>query len=51
MAQRYGVGNVGIVHFDVNADTWDSRYGSCISHGSPMRRLIESGAVPCKNFV
>ena len=51
VAQRYGVGKVGIVHFDAHADTWDSLYGSRISHGSPMRRLIESGVVPGKNFV
>ena len=51
VAQHYGVGKVGIVHFDAHADTWDSLYGSLISHGSPMRRLIESGVVPGKNFV
>ena len=51
VAQRYGFGSVGMVHFDAHADTWDSVYGSLISHGSPMRRLIESGAVPGKNFV
>ena len=51
VAGKYGFGNVGIVHFDAHADTWDSIYGSLVSHGSPMRRLIESGAVPGKNFV
>ncbi|MBI4282364.1 MAG: agmatinase [Chloroflexi bacterium] len=51
VARHYGVGSVGIVHFDAHADTWDSLYGSLISHGSPMRRLIESGAVPGKSFV
>ncbi len=48
----YGHGNVGMVHFDAHADTGDSSYGGVpISHGSPMRRLIESGAIPGKNFV
>lgn len=51
VAKKYGFGNVGIVHFDAHADTWDSVYGSLVSHASPMRRLIESGAVPGKNFV
>ena len=52
VAKRYGFGNVGMVHFDAHADTRDSSYGGVlISHGSPMRRLIESGAIPGKNFV
>ena len=37
---------------DAHADTGDSSYGgTLISHGSPMRRLIESGAIPGRNFV
>jgi agmatinase len=52
VAQHYGFGRVGMVHFDAHADTGASSYGEVlISHGSPMRRLIESGAVPGKNFV
>ena len=52
VAKKYGYGNVGMVHFDAHADTGDSTYGDVlISHGSPMRRLIESGAIPGKNFV
>ncbi|MBI2856398.1 MAG: agmatinase [Chloroflexi bacterium] len=51
VAQRYGAGSVGMVHFDAHADTWDVLYGSLASHGSPMRRLIESGAIPGRNFV
>ncbi len=48
----YGHGKVGMVHFDAHADTADASYGGVlISHGSPMRRLIESGAIPGKNFV
>ncbi|MCH7907358.1 MAG: agmatinase family protein, partial [Chloroflexi bacterium] len=40
------------VHFDAHADTGESGYGGVlIAHGNPMRRLIESGAVPGKNFV
>jgi agmatinase len=37
------VGNVGIVHFDAHADTADILEGNLASHGTPMRRLIESG--------
>ena len=52
VADKYGHGNVGIVHFDAHADTGESGYGGVlIAHGNPMRRLIESGAVPGKNFV
>ena len=52
VAKKYGYGKVGMVHFDAHADTGDSTYGDVlISHGSPMRRLIESGAIPGKNFV
>jgi agmatinase len=40
-----------IVHFDAHADTGDNQWGNLYSHGSPMRRLIESGAVPGRNFV
>ena len=52
VAQHYGFGSVGMVHFDAHADTADSSYGGVlIAHGRPMRRLIESGAIPGKNFV
>lgn len=52
VAEHYGYGKVGMVHFDAHADTGDVGYGgTLISHGSPMRRLIESGAIPGKNFV
>jgi agmatinase len=51
VAERHGFGNVGIVHFDAHADTADIIDGNLASHGTPMRRLIESGAVLGKNFV
>ena len=44
-------GSVGIVHFDAHADTAPDTYGQLAAHGSPMRRLIESGAVSGRNFV
>ncbi len=44
-------GSIGIVHFDAHADTAPDSWGQLASHGSPMRRLIESGAVLGKNFV
>ncbi|MGA1074672.1 MAG: agmatinase family protein, partial [Ilumatobacteraceae bacterium] len=51
VADTYGYGNVGIVHFDAHADTADIIDGNLASHGTPMRRLIESGAVPGDRFV
>ncbi len=51
VAEARGWGNVGIVHFDAHADTADNVDGYLASHGTPMRRLIESGAVRGVNFV
>jgi agmatinase len=51
VADHHGWGKVGIVHFDAHADTADIIDGNLASHGTPMRRLIESGAVLGKNFV
>ena len=42
---------LGIVHFDAHADAANSTWGVLRSHGTPMRRLIESGAVEGRNFV
>ena len=51
VADVHGYGNVGIVHFDAHADTADTIDGNLASHGTPMRRLIESGAIPGDRFV
>ncbi len=51
VAEAYGWGKVGLVHFDAHADTADILEGNLVSHGTPMRRLIESGAVLGRNFV
>jgi agmatinase len=51
VADVHGHGNVGVVHFDAHADTADIIDGNLASHGTPMRRLIESGAVPGTHFV
>ena len=41
----------GVVHFDAHADTADEIDGNLASRGTPMRRLVESGAVLGRNFV
>ncbi|MGH7641503.1 MAG: agmatinase [Candidatus Dormibacteria bacterium] len=51
LADIVGRGRLGIVHFDAHADTAPESFGNPLSHGTPMRRLIESGAVPGANFV
>ncbi len=51
LADVHGYGRIGMVHFDAHADTADTIEGNLASHGTPMRRLIESGAVPGRNFV
>ena len=42
---------LGVVHFDAHADAANSTWGNLRSHGAPLRRLIESGAVAGRNFV
>ncbi|OGO51134.1 MAG: agmatinase [Chloroflexi bacterium RBG_16_68_14] len=51
VAEALGRGRLGVVHFDAHADTANDSWGVLLSHGTPMRRLIESGAVPGRAFV
>ena len=50
VADQHGHGRVAVVHFDAHADTGDSEFGSLYGHGTPMRRLIESGAARGDRF-
>ena len=47
----YGKGKVGVVHFDAHFDGIPLMYGHYLSHGAPVRRLIDEGHVKGKNFV
>ncbi|SNT48617.1 agmatinase [Rhodococcoides kyotonense] len=51
VADHYGYGKVGIVHFDAHVDASTEAPGTLGGHGTPMRKLIESGAIPGRNFV
>lgn len=51
VADALGHGEIALIHFDAHADTAESHYGMLHGHGTPMRRLIESGAVPGNRFV
>lgn len=51
VARHVGWGRVAVVHFDAHADTGDTQFGSLYGHGTPMRRLIESGAARGDRFL
>jgi len=51
VARHVGWGKVSLIHFDAHADTGDTQFGSLYGHGTPMRRLIESGAVRGDRFL
>jgi agmatinase len=51
LADVYGKGNVGVIHFDAHYDASKNFMGHLISHGQPVYRLIEEGHVPGKNFI
>jgi agmatinase len=51
VARHVGWGRLSMVHFDAHADTGNTQYGSLTGHGTPMRRLIESGAVRGDRFL
>ncbi len=51
LARVAGSGSFALIHFDAHADTGATQNGQLYGHGTPMRRLIESGAVPGHRFV
>ena len=51
IARHRGQGKISMIHFDAHADTADDENGALIGHGTPMRRLIESGAVRGDRFL
>lgn len=51
LARAVGWGRVSVIHFDAHADTADIQFGSLHGHGTPMRRLIESGACRGDRFI
>jgi agmatinase len=38
-------GPVGLVQLDAHTDTWDSYFGSTLTHGTMFRRAIEQGVI------
>lgn len=51
MADIYGKGRVGVVHFDAHYDAGSDGFGHHISHGRPVRLLLEEGHVLGANFI
>ena len=51
VVDAYGVGKVGIVHFDAHYDAGVGFGAHMISHGQPVRRLFNEKLVPGKNFI
>jgi agmatinase len=38
-------GPVAVLHFDAHLDTWDTYFGSPVTHGTPFRRASEEGLI------
>ena len=51
VARSRGWGKVAVIHFDAHADTGGTQFGSLWGHGTPIRRLIESGACRGDRFI
>ncbi|MGI9643764.1 MAG: agmatinase family protein [Ilumatobacteraceae bacterium] len=51
MADVYGAGNVGVIHFDAHYDAMSDAFGQPVSHGTMIRRLLEEEHLLGKNFV
>ena len=51
IARHRGMGRISMVHFDAHADTGDNQFGALIGLGTPMRQLIDSGAVRGDRFL
>lgn len=51
IARHRGLGTISMIHFDAHADTGEDQWGALIGHGTPMRRLIETGVVRGDRFL
>jgi agmatinase len=51
MADVFGKAKVGVIHFDAHYDATDAGLGLNLTHGTPVRRLIEQGHASGHNFI
>ena len=47
----YGKGKIAVIHFDAHADQAPVGFGHFVTHGNPVRRLVEDGLVPGRNII
>lgn len=47
----YGKGNLQIIHFDAHADQAPVGFGFAITHGNPVRQLVEGGFVNGEDII
>ncbi len=51
ITRHRGMGKISMIHFDAHADTGEDQWGSLVGHGTPMRRLIDTGTVRGDRFL
>jgi agmatinase len=51
IARHHGLGKISMIHFDAHADTGKDQFGALVGHGTPMRRLIDTGTVRGDRFL
>ena len=47
----YGKGNLQIIHFDAHADQAPVGFGFAVTHGNPVRKLVEGGYVNGEDII
>jgi agmatinase len=50
-ADHFGAGTIGVIHFDAHADDAETLWGVRRSHGTPVRLLVDEGAVRGEHIV
>jgi agmatinase len=51
VADRVGAESLGLIHFDAHADNADLVHGVRLSHGTPLRLLVDEGSLRGPNIV
>ena len=47
----YGKGNLQIIHFDAHADQAPVGFGFAVTHGNPVRKLVEGGFINGEDII
>ena len=51
LADVYGKGKIGVIHFDAHYDASKGFLGHLVSHGMPVYRMINEGHILGKNYI